>query len=46
MVEVDNTETEMHEFLEDGEIIQMEINDGGAATAEFASDQEVKNVER
>ena len=35
---VDPTETEMHEFVEDGEIIQMEINDGGAAAAEFGSD--------
>ena len=26
------------EFIEDGEIIQMEINDGGAAAQEFQSD--------
>ena len=36
--EVDDFITEVHQFEEDGELIQMEINDGGAAVAEFESD--------
>ena len=32
--------TEVFQFEEEGEIIQMEINDGGAAAAEFASEEE------
>ena len=39
-IEIDPNETEMHEFAEEGELIQMEINDGGAAAEEFCSDQE------
>ena len=35
--------SEVHEFEEDGEHIQMEINDGGAAAAEFSSDPETDN---
>ena len=34
---VNEVDTELHQFVEDGEIIQMEINDGGAAAAEFSS---------
>ena len=37
-MEVNDNETETHQFEEDGELIQMEINDGGAAAAEFASE--------
>ena len=40
---VDQNNSEVHEFEEDGEHIQMEINDGGAATAEFSSDPESEN---
>ena len=36
--EVDDFITEVHQFEEDGELIQMEINDGGASVAEFESD--------
>ena len=32
--------TEVFQFEEEGEIIQMEINDGSAAAAEFASEEE------
>ena len=37
------SETEMHQFTEDGEVIQMEINDGGAAEAEFESGQDTES---
>ena len=33
----------MVEFEEEGEMIHMEIDDGGAAQAEFASDEEMEN---
>ena len=39
-ISVDLDETEMTQFLEDGQLIQREINDGGAAAAEFASQDE------
>ena len=35
-----NENTEIAQFEEDGDLIQMEINDGGAAAAEFASEEE------
>ena len=37
-LEANDNEIETHQFKEDGELIQMEINDGGAAAAEFASE--------
>ena len=37
--------THMTEFVKEGEIIQMEINDGGAAAQEFASDNEYSDEE-
>ena len=40
---VDQNNSEVHEFEEDGEHIQMETNDGGAAAAEFSSDPESEN---
>ena len=38
-----NVNTEAVKFIENGEIIQMEINDGGAAAAEYASEEEVEH---
>ena len=39
-VDVDPQHSQVTEFTEEGELIQMEINDGGAAAAEFASEDE------
>ena len=41
----DLDQTHATEFVEDGEIIRMEINDGGAAAQEFASDNESSGEE-
>ena len=38
--QVQQQEVEVVEFEEDGELIQMEIDDGGGAAAEFATDDE------
>ena len=43
--EPDECATETHQFEEDGDLIQMEINDGGAAAAEFGSEPETANDE-
>ena len=42
---VDNSQTELHQFEEDGEDIQMEINDGGAARVEFGSEHDATDSE-
>ena len=43
--EIDDRETQRTEFIEEGEIIQMEINDGGATAEEFASEGENADVD-
>ena len=43
--EVDEELTDKVEFEEDGEIINMEINDGGAGAAEFASEDEMESAD-
>ena len=40
---MDNSQTETLQFEEDGETIQMEINDGGTARAKFESEQEYQS---
>ena len=40
-----DNEIEKTEFIEDGEVIQMEINDGGAAATEFTSEMEESDQE-
>ena len=39
---IDPENTEISQFVEDGELIQMEINDGGAAVGEFASEHDTE----
>ena len=41
-MEVDPQHTQAFEFEENGEIVRMEINDGGAAEEEFASEDETE----
>ena len=42
LMAAENEGAETIEFKEDGEMIQMEINDGGAAAAEFASEEDIE----